>query len=335
MLVRPALGWYTKHLPYRITSPVPDPIALSSDAEMRALAERALTAQYEIDREIGRGGMGIVYRARDRRLKRIVAIKVLPPELAFRGEIRQRFLREAETAAQLSHPNIVPIYSVDEKDGLVYFVMACVEGPTLAKRLHDEGRVPVGDARRILCEVADALAYAHARGVVHRDIKPDNILLDKDDGRAMVTDFGIARAIQEGADSRLTATGVAIGTPAYMSPEQAAGDREIDGRSDLYALGVVGYQMLAGRLPFQALEPNRAWFELALLAQDLLAWLRLLVLEGDLKLAKPKRLRHRLLHVAGRVTRSGRRRTLHLPASWPWRDHLTTAFERLIALAPG
>ena len=219
---------------------------------MRALAERALTAQYELDREIGRGGMGIVYRARDRRLKRIVAIKVLPPELAFRGEIRQRFLREAETAAQLSHPNIVPIYSVDEKDGLVYFVMACVEGPTLAKRLHDEGRMPVHDARRILTEVADALAYAHSRGVVHRDIKPDNILLDKDDGRAMVTDFGIARAIQEGADSRLTATGVAIGTPAYMSPEQAAGDREIDGRSDLYALGIVGYQMLAGRLPFQA-----------------------------------------------------------------------------------
>ena len=219
---------------------------------MRALCERALTAQYELDREIGRRGMGIVYRARDRRLKRIVAIKVLPPELAFRGEIRQRFLREAETAAQLSHPNIVPIYSVDEKDGLVYFVMACVEGPTLAKRLHDEGRIPVNDTRRILGEVADALSYAHARGVVHRDIKPDNILLDKDDGRAMVTDFGIARAIQEGADSRLTATGVAIGTPAYMSPEQAAGDREIDGRSDLYALGVVGYQMLAGRLPFQA-----------------------------------------------------------------------------------
>ena len=219
---------------------------------MRALCERALTAQYELDQEIGRGGMGIVYRARDRRLKRIVAIKVLPPELAFRGEIRQRFLREAETAAQLSHPNIVPIYSVDEKDGLVYFVMACVEGPTLAKRLHDEGRIPINDTRRILTEVADALSYAHSRGVVHRDIKPDNILLDKDDGRAMVTDFGIARAIQEGADSRLTATGVAIGTPAYMSPEQAAGDREIDGRSDLYALGVVGYQMLAGRLPFQA-----------------------------------------------------------------------------------
>src|SRR5664279_4891175 len=219
---------------------------------MRALVERALSANYDLDQEIGRGGMGIVFRAKDRRLKRIVAIKVLPPELAFRGEIRQRFLREAETAAQLSHPNIVPIYSVDEREGLVFFVMACIEGPTLARRLHDEGRIPVDDTRKILAEVGDALAYAHSRGVVHRDIKPDNILLDRDDGRAMVTDFGIARAIQEGADSRLTATGVAIGTPAYMSPEQAAGDREIDGRSDLYALGVVGYQMLAGRLPFQA-----------------------------------------------------------------------------------
>jgi len=196
--------------------------------------------------------MGIVYRARDRRLKRIVAVKVLPPELAFRSEIKTRFLREAETAAQLSHPNIVPIYTVDESGGLVYFVMACVDGSTLAKRLHDEGKLPIEDTRTILKEVADALAYAHARGVVHRDIKPDNILLNAEDGRAIVTDFGIARAVQEGADSRLTATGVAIGTPAYMSPEQAAGDRVIDGRSDLYSLGVVGYQMLAGRLPFEA-----------------------------------------------------------------------------------
>jgi len=130
--------------------------------------------------------------------------------------------------------------------------MALVEGPTLARRMYEDGQLPVEDVRRVLREVAEALAYAHGRGVIHRDIKPDNILLDKESGRAMVTDFGIARAIQEGADSRLTATGVAIGTPAYMSPEQAAGDREIDGRTDLYALGVVAYQMLAGRLPFQA-----------------------------------------------------------------------------------
>ena len=233
---------------------MPDPIALSSDAEFHALAERALSAHYELDRELGRGGMGIVYRATDRRLKRVVAIKLLPPELGFRGDIRSRFLREAQTAAQLNHPNIVPIYSVDEREGLVYFVMACVDGTTLARREHEEGQLPVEETRRLLREVADALSYAHARGVVHRDIKPDNILLDRDSGRAMVTDFGIARAVQGGADSRLTATGVAIGTPAYMSPEQAAGDREIDGRSDLYSLGIVGYQMLAGRLPFEAMS---------------------------------------------------------------------------------
>jgi eukaryotic-like serine/threonine-protein kinase len=233
---------------------VPDPILQTSDSELRARVERALAPQYELDREIGRGGMGIVYRARDSRLKRAVAVKLLPPELAFRGEIRTRFLREAETAAQLSHPHIVPIHVVDERDNLVYFVMGYVEGDNLAKRLHDRGRLEPDETRRILREVADALAYAHARGVIHRDIKPDNILLEKETGRAMVTDFGIARAVSDGGDSRLTATGTAIGTPAFMSPEQCAGDREIDGRSDLYSLGVVGYQMLTGELPFTA--PN-------------------------------------------------------------------------------
>ncbi|MEJ7811107.1 MAG: serine/threonine-protein kinase, partial [Gemmatimonadaceae bacterium] len=223
-----------------------------SDAVLRAHVERALDSSYELDREIGRGGMGIVYRAKDRRLKRTVAIKLLPPELAFRTEIKSRFLREAETAAQLNHPNIVPIYSVDERDGLVFFVMTCIEGKTLGRRLHDEGQLGVDETRRILREVADALAYAHGRGVIHRDIKPDNILLDDESGRAMVTDFGIARAVQEGGDSRLTATGMAIGTPAYMSPEQAVGDKVIDGRSDLYSLGVVGYQMLVGEPPFVA-----------------------------------------------------------------------------------
>jgi len=197
--------------------------------------------------------MGIVYKAKDKRLKRHVAVKLLPPELAFRGEIRSRFLKEAETAAQLSHPNIVPIYSVDERDGLVYFVMAFVAGENLGARLHSHGPMDPTETRRIMKEVAEALAYAHERGVVHRDIKPDNILLcSDDDGRVMVTDFGIARAVTEGADSRLTATGMAIGTPAYMSPEQSMGEREIDGRSDLYALGVVGYQMLSGELPFNA-----------------------------------------------------------------------------------
>ena len=231
---------------------MPDPLISSSDAELRTHVERVLSAHYELDREIGRGGMGIVYLARDRRLKRRVAIKLLPPELAFRGEIRTRFLREAETAAQLAHPNIVPIYSVDERDGLVFFVMTYVEGDNLAVRLHQRGAMDPAEARRILLEVARALAFAHERGVVHRDIKPDNILLDREEGRVMVTDFGIARAITDGADARLTATGMAIGTPAYMSPEQSMGDREIDGRSDLYSLGVVAYQMLTGELPFNA-----------------------------------------------------------------------------------
>jgi serine/threonine-protein kinase len=229
-----------------------DPSVSASSSELRAHIERVLNAHYELDVEIGRGGMGVVYRARDRRLKRHVAIKVLPPELAFQSAIKTRFLREAETAAQLSHPNIVPIYTVDELEGLVFFVMAYISGDNLAKRLHDTGVLGADDVRRITREVADALAYAHERGVVHRDIKPDNILLDAATGRTMVTDFGIARAASGGDAGRLTATGMAIGTPAYMSPEQAAGDREIDGRSDLYSLGIVAYQMLVGEPPFVA-----------------------------------------------------------------------------------
>jgi serine/threonine protein kinase len=237
------------------TTPIPvkveEPQITQSDSELRSHVQRVLDSTYELDREIGRGGMGIVYCAKDRRLKRTVAIKLLPPELAFRSEIRSRFLREAETAAQLSHPSIVPIYSVDEKDGLVFFVMAFIDGDTLAKRIHDRGALDPVEVRRILREVGDALAYAHAHGVVHRDIKPDNILLDAASNRPMVTDFGIARAISDGS-ARLTATGIAIGTPAFMSPEQSAGDRDVDGRSDLYSLGVVAYQMLCGELPFTA-----------------------------------------------------------------------------------
>ncbi|MEP6618720.1 MAG: protein kinase [bacterium] len=210
----------------------------------------AVGTQYLVDAEIGRGGMAVVYRATDLRLHRKVAIKVLPPELAFNADVRERFLREAQTAAQLTHPSIVPIYTVDEREGIVYFVMALVDGESLAERLVREPRLPVSEARRLLSGVADALAYAHSMGVVHRDVKPDNIMLDRTTGRPMVTDFGIARAAA--GDTRLTVTGVAIGTPAYMSPEQALGERELDGRSDIYSLGVIGYQLLAGETPFKA-----------------------------------------------------------------------------------
>ena len=197
--------------------------------------------------------MSVVFRARDRRLNRLVAIKVLPPELAYDPAIRTRFTREAQTSAQLSHAHIVPIYDVGEKDGVAHFVMALVTGGNLAELLAREPRQPIEEARRIIREIADALAYAHTRGVIHRDIKPDNILLDAATGRAMVTDFGIARAIEAG--SRLTVTGAAVGTPTYMSPEQAMGEREIDGRTDIYSLGVIGYQMVTGRVPFAAANP--------------------------------------------------------------------------------
>ena len=225
---------------------------ISPTDELGTHVARVLSANYELESEIGRGGMGIVYCAKDKRLKREIAVKVLPPELSFRADIRQRFLREAETAAQLNHPNIVPIYTVEERDNLVYFVMAYIKGDNLGQRLQQHGPIPPVEVRRILREVADALAYAHHRNVIHRDIKPDNIIIDEETGRAMVTDFGIARALTDSGDSRLTATGMAIGTPAYMSPEQSAGDHAIDGRSDLYSLGVVGYQMLCGQPPFVA-----------------------------------------------------------------------------------
>ncbi len=244
--------WYSCGLASPQLTAVIDPRISQSDAELRSHVMRVLEAQYDVEKEIGRGGMGIVYKGRDKRLKRPIAIKLLPPELAFRSEIRSRFLREAEMSAQLSHPHIVPIYSVDEREGLVYFVMAFIEGENLGTRIATHGPLPPDEARRILIEVGEALAYAHSQNTVHRDIKPDNILIDALTGRTMVTDFGIARAVSEGAEAKLTATGIAIGTPAFMSPEQSAGDRDIDGRTDLYSLGVVAYQMLCGDLPFNA-----------------------------------------------------------------------------------
>src|SRR6266545_3300908 len=230
-----------------------DPMNAAANS-LSARLIQALGNSYTVEGEIGRGGMGVVYNARDERLKRQVAIKVLPPELAFREEIRIRFLREAETAARLSHPNIVPIHAVGEgPDGLVYFVMMFVDGESLAAKLKRRGRLPPDEARRIMQETADALGAAHAVGIIHRDVKPDNILLEGSRGRVVVTDFGIAKALSSTTGgATLTGTGVAIGTPHYMSPEQAAGDREIDGRSDIYSLGVVAYQMLVGELPFHA-----------------------------------------------------------------------------------
>jgi len=223
-----------------------------SDRPLPARLAEALGDAYTIEGEVGRGGMGVVYRARDERLQRRVAIKVLPPELAFQQDIRQRFTREAQTAARLAHPHIVPIHSVGEGQGLVYFVMGYVDGESVAARIRRRGQLPVEEVRRIMRETADALSAAHALSVIHRDIKPDNILLEGTRGRVMVTDFGIAKALSATSGATLTGVGVAIGTPAFMSPEQAAGERTIDGRSDLYSLGIVTYQMLTGSLPFNA-----------------------------------------------------------------------------------
>ncbi len=206
----------------------------------------SLAGQYDIERELGRGGMGVVYLAQDVKLDRKVALKVLPPLLADAAQVRERFLREARTAARLTHPNIVAIYGAGEIDSRVYFVMSCVEGESLAERLRRETALDPAIVVPIVRDVALALAYAHERGVVHRDIKPENILLDAHTGRAMVTDFGIARVAEA---APLTMTGQVLGSVHYMSPEQVSGDK-IDGRSDLYSLGVVAFQALSGRLPF-------------------------------------------------------------------------------------
>src|SRR3954468_17424544 len=217
-----------------------------ADALFLSLQE-ALAGHYALERELGRGGMAVVYLARDVRLDRPVAIKLLPPELAAHDKLRARFMREARTAARLSHPHIVPIHAVDEVRGYVFYVMSYVDGDTLAERVANRGPQPPREASRILQEVASALAAAHGQGVVHRDVKPGNILIERATGRAMVTDFGIAR-LAEGAGGE-TAVGELLGTPEYMSPEQAAGE-SVDGRSDVYSLGVVAYYMVSGQLPF-------------------------------------------------------------------------------------
>ena len=223
----------------------------AGDDPERALAG-ALGTQYEVLRLLGRGGMGAVYLARERFLERLVAVKVMTADAAGAADAKERFRREARTAARLTHPNIVPLFTFGESRGLLFFVMGFVQGESLSDRLRREGALPAGEARRILAELADALDYAHRQGVVHRDIKPDNILVDDATGRAMLTDFGVAKAAATG--QTLTVVGTVVGTPQYMSPEQAAGDRDVDGRSDLYSLGLLGYAMLSGRPPFAGMS---------------------------------------------------------------------------------
>lgn len=218
---------------------------------MRDRLQSLLHDRYLIERELGHGGMGTVYLAQDMRLQRSVAIKVLPPELAVREELRERFLRETRMAAGFSHPNIVPVHAVEEHPDLLCFVMGFIEGETLGQRIRRAGPLPATEAIRLLQEVAWALSYAHGRGVVHRDVKPDNILVERATGRALVTDFGIAHSASASSDNALTRVGEVVGTPQFMSPEQAAGEN-VDGRSDLYSLGVVAFFAVTGRLPFDA-----------------------------------------------------------------------------------
>src|SRR2546425_2634651 len=218
-----------------------------------ARLQTALTGRYTIERELGRGGMAIVYLAQDLKHRRSVAIKVLHPELAA-AVGTDRFLREIEIAASLTHPHIVPLHDSGEADSFAYYVMPYVEGESLRERLTRETQLPVDEAVQIAREVADALAYAHSHDVVHRDIKPENILLEA--GHAVVSDFGIARAISAAGGEKLTATGLAVGTPAYMSPEQLAGGEHVDGRTDVYSLGCVLYEMLAGEPPFTGPTPQ-------------------------------------------------------------------------------
>jgi len=209
--------------------------------------QAALRGRYLLERELGRGGMGVVFLARDVALERPVAIKLLPPALALVSGLRQRFLHEARTAARLSHPNIVPIYAVEEHGDLVCFIMAYVPGETLADRVRHEGPLAPADVGRLVQEVAWALAYAHQHGVIHRDVKPENILLERGTGRALVADFGIASLAD---DAGITPQGQLLGTPRLVSPEQAGGG-QLDGRSDLYSLGVTAFFALTGRYPFE------------------------------------------------------------------------------------
>ena len=215
----------------------------------------ALDGRYRVDRELGAGGMATVYLAEDLKHHRKVAIKVLREDLSA-SVGAARFLREIEIAAQLQHPHILPLLDSGEADGLLFYVMPYVDGKSLRERLDREHELPVGESIRVLIEIVDALSAAHAHGVVHRDIKPDNVMLS---GRhALVADFGVARAVSEAKEANpITTMGVALGTPAYMSPEQASADPGVDHRTDIYAVGIVAYEMLAGQLPFSARSPQQ------------------------------------------------------------------------------
>jgi len=216
---------------------------------------KALASRYRLERELGSGGMATVYLAEDVKHHRKVAVKVLKPQLAATLGA-ERFSKEIETVAGFQHPHILPLLDSGHVGGFLYYVMPYVEGESLRDRLARQGELPIHDAVKILVEVTDALAYAHARGVVHRDIKPDNVLLS---GRhALVTDFGVAKAVSEAAGGQgVTTTGMAIGTPAYMAPEQAAADPHIDQRADIYAVGVLGYSSSpAGRRSSRRARPR-------------------------------------------------------------------------------
>ncbi len=225
--------------------------SVTAPSDLMGRLQAALGSHYRLERELGHGGMGVVFLARDTTLDRPVAVKVVHPELAVHSAITQRFLAEARMIARLRHPGIVAVHTAGEATGLVYYVMDYVPGESLRHRLLREGRLPIEVVTRIVADLADALHAAGEAGLVHRDVKPENILLDQASGRAMLADFGIARVMAGETDSARTAQGVAVGTPTYMSPEQAAGDA-VDARSDLYALGVVAFEMLAGRPPFRA-----------------------------------------------------------------------------------
>ena len=226
-------------------TPRPSETAAAATDPLGAALQIAVGTQYAVGRLLGRGGMGAVFLAREPTLDRHVAIKVLLSGRTASAD-RERFRREARTAAQLTHPNIVPLHTFGDVDGTMYFVMGYVRGEPLAARM--KRGIGMDAARRLLVELADALDHAHRQGVIHRDVKPENVLIDDESGRAMLTDFGIAKAA--GPAAGITNTGTLVGTPAYMSPEQAGGETDLDGRSDIYSLGVMGYEMLAGRRPF-------------------------------------------------------------------------------------